>query len=307
LKYLPRLSLYTLLLIVLFPTSILSQVPESDSKTISLRITAVDEHGRPISGLKQGQFSVFEKKKELPITSFESSDEPASIVFLFDVSGSVSVSDKEQIVQSAFRFTKTSNQLNDYAVIAFHSRVKLLCDWGCADTEFNKALEVVTRTKEGLTAFYDACEFALTKLKSSKYKKHVIIVFSDGQDNASRTTFNKLKNVILASSVALYAIRKVADDEGSSLNIEGMGVLDELAEVSGGKAYHLRNRKELPEIAELVAGQLSQQYTISFKIERSGQDNKRHSIKIRFTQPKDDSGKKLPKVYLQYREIYDDR
>src|SRR5258705_5670232 len=107
------------------PDSVLSQQPPFDGKTLVLTVTAVDEHDRPIPRLQQEQFSVFEKKVQPPITSFETNDEPASIVFLFDVSGSVQPRLNALVAQLAHRFVQASNESNDYMVIAFHSRAKV--------------------------------------------------------------------------------------------------------------------------------------------------------------------------------------
>lgn len=306
----PRILVSALLSLVLISAtdSILGQQPASESKTVLLRITAMDEHSRPIPGLKQEQFSVFEKKDQLQITSFDSDDEPASIVFLFDVSGSVPAKTKALAAQLAYRFTQNSNQSNDYLVIAFNEPAQVLCGWGCRADDLKKALGQVVQIKPQMnTAFYDACDLALTKLESSRYERRVIIVFSDGQDNVSKTSFRKLSDRVKESSVAFYAIGIIGPPEaGSSLGMEGQGILDELSSISGGKTYFPREHKELNEALDLVANELSHQYTIGFNIARATHDNKWHSIKIKVAPDKDSRGK-TPKFYLRYREGYYDR
>jgi VWFA-related protein len=178
----PRILASALLSLVLVsaPDSILGQQPVPDSKTVILRITAVDDHGRPIPGLKQEQFSVFEKKDQLQIASFDSNDEPASIAFIFDASGSVAPAFRAVAAQSAYQFTETSHRSNNYVVIAFDRQAQLLCGWDCRADDLKKAFaEVVRIVPQMNTALYDACDLALTKLETSKYGRRVIIVVSD--------------------------------------------------------------------------------------------------------------------------------
>jgi VWFA-related protein len=289
--------------------SIPGQQPAPDSKTVLLRVTATDDHSRPITGLKQEQFSVFEKKQQFDIAAFDSSDEPSGIVFMLDVSGSIPAEFKNLAAQLVHQFTETSNKSNDYLVIAFNERAKVLCGWDCRADDLKKALEEVVRVMPQMnTAFYDACDLALTRLESSKYRRHVIIVFTDcGADNASKTSFTRLRNTIRDSTVALYVIGIDQSDVGSSLGIEGRRILEELASVSGGKAFFSPDHKQLRDVVAVVAAELSHEYTIGFNIAHATHDNKWHSIKIKVSPPKTDSRGKFPHVFLRYREGYYDR
>jgi len=259
--------------------------------------------------LKQEQFNVFEKKQQLDIASFDSGDEPAGIVFMLDVSGSIPDAFKNLAAKLVHQFTETSNKSNDYLVIAFNERAKVLCGWDCRADDLKQALEEVVRVMPQMnTAFYDACDLALTKLESSKYRKRVIIVFTDdGEDNASKASLSRLRNILRESSVTLYAIGVVHQSNGITLGLEGRGVLEELASVSGGKAFFSPDQKQLRDVVAVVAAELSYEYIIGFNTAHATHDNKWHSIKIRVTPPKADSRGKFPHVFLRYREGYYDR
>lgn len=306
----PRILASAILSLVLISAtdSILGQQPATDSKTVLVRITAVDDKGRPISGLKQEQFSGFEKKDQLQITSFDSNDEPASIAFVFDVSGSIPAALKSLAAELAYQFTETSHRSNNYVVIAFDRQAQLICGWDCRADDLKKAFaEVVRIVPQMNTALYDACDLALTKLQSSKYGRRVIIVVSDGEDNASKLSFPKLRDRIRDSSVAIYSIGMTGgSDLGSSLGMEGQGILDELASISGGRAYFPRDAKELHDVVDSVARDLSHQYTIGFVVQAT-HDNKWHSMKIKVAAPKEEPRGKFPHVFLRYREGYFDR
>jgi len=260
--------------------------------------------------LKREQFSIFEKTQQLDIASFDSSDEPASIAFMFDVSGSIPDAFKNLAAQLVQQFIATSNKSNDYLVIAFNERAKVLCGWDCRADDLEKAVEEVVRVMPQMnTAFYDACDLALTKLESSKYRKRVIIVFTDdGEDNASKTSLSRLRNILRESSAALYVIGVInQSDAGSTLGIPGRGILEELASVSGGKAFFSPDHKQLRDVVAVVAAELSHQYTITLNIAHGTHDNKWHSIKVKVTPPKADSRANFPHVFLRYREGYYDR
>src|SRR5205807_3944778 len=236
--------------------------PTPDSKTVLLRVTVTDDHSRPITGLKREQFSIFENKQQLDIASFDSNDEPASIAFMLDVSGSIPDAFKNLAAQLVQQFMETSNKSNDYLVIAFNTQAKVLCGWDCRADDLKKALGEIVRVKPQMnTAFYDACDLALTKLESSKYRRQVIIVFTDETgDNASKTSLTRLRSVLRKSSVALYAIGIIhQSNDGSTLGIPGRGILEELALVSGGKACFSRDQKQLRDVVAVVAAQLIDQ------------------------------------------------
>jgi len=291
------------------PDSILGQQPTPNSKTVLLRVTATDDHNRPITGLKREQFSIFEKTQQLDIASFDSSDEPASIAFMFDVSGSIPDAFKNLAAQLVQQFIETSNKSNDYLVIAFNTQAKVFCSWDCRADDLKKALgEIVRVTPQMNSAFYDACDLALTKLESSKYRRRVIIVFTDeAGDNASKTSLSTLRNILGESSVALYAIGLIhQSNDGSTLGIPGRGILEELASVSGGRAFFSPDDKQLRDVVAVVAAQLSDQYTITLNVAPATHDNKWHSIKVKVAPPREESRGKFPKIFLRYREGYYD-
>jgi len=309
LKYhLPRIlvSGFFLLILTSGPKSVLGQQPAPNSNTVLLRVTATDDRSRPITGLKQEEFSIFEKKQQLDIASFDSSDEPASIVFMLDVSGSIPDAFKNLAAQLVRQFIATSNKSNDYLVIAFNEQAKVLCGWDCGADDLKTALgEVVRVTPRMNTAFYDACDLALTKLESSKYRRRIIIVFTDdGADNASKTSLTRLRNVLRESSAALYVIGVInQSDAGSTVGIPGRGILDDLVSVSGGKAFFPLDRRQLPDAVDLVVAELGHQYVITFNIAPATHDNKWHSIKVKVAPPREG----FPKIFLRYREGYYDR
>jgi VWFA-related protein len=137
----------------------------------------------------------------------------------------------------------------------------------------------------------------------------VLVLLSDGEDNASKLTFNKLRENIKQSSALLYAIGvppKLSDE--SALSMEGQGVLDELSSISGANSYYPRSNKDMLAIADQISLQLRNQYRISFKPSSATPDNKWHAVKVKLTLPeKDDKGRKFGHLNIHSRSGYFDR
>ena len=295
---------------LLTTTTVFGQASSSAAKTVSLTVIVTDDDGRTVSGLAREQFSVFEKTTQLDIAEFDSFDKPASVAFLFDLSESVPVPFKNAAGQAAYQFIQKSNQANDYLIVGFDKETMLLGDWGMDQQGVKKALdEVVHYTPKRNTALYDACSMTLKRLESSKYSTHVLLLFSDGQDNMSKLSFKRLREELKESSATLYTIGLVNQvDVGSSLGMEGQGVLGELASVSGGKAYYpptSRNTRELQDVLDQISLELSHHYTIRFSSPSATPDNKWHAIKVKLTlPPKDKQGHKYPHLNVRSRGGY---
>jgi len=295
-------SLILLLLAVICCSAIGQQTSVEDS-TVRVVVTVTDSSGRPLTGLTQQQFSVSDKKNPLDITYFDSEDKPVSIAFIFDLSASTTLASRKTAAQIAAQIIRGSNTADEYAIIGLRDTPEVLCELGCSQSEIAKAWQQVTASEEARkTPLYDACELALKKLQTSKNSKRTLIVFSDGLDSSSKLSFTKLRDALKESGVILYAI---VQQKSTSLNgpssMEGGGILEELGVVTGGKAYFPLDAKEISAVANAIALQLRQQYTIGFKPAEQTPDNKWHAIKIKLTMPK---AEKSSTPNVRYREGY---
>jgi Ca-activated chloride channel family protein len=295
-----------LLLLAMITGSAMGQDARPNGAAVRVVVTVADATGRPVSGLTQEQFSIVEKKNPLEIVSFDAEDKPVSIAFVFDLSTSMSPAFRKTSVQLAGQIMRSSNKANEYAIIGLREVPEVFCELGCNEAETTKALQqvAVAEIKEGRskTYLYNGCALALKKLETSKNAKQVMIVFSDGQDNSSKLPFNKLRDAIKESSVIFYAFGLQSPDMSAYLSQESGKVLEELGTVTGGKAYFPIEAREMTQVADVIAMQLRQQYTIGFKPEAQAADNKWHSIKIKLTMPKTTGKSAAP--FVRYREGY---
>jgi len=265
---------------------------------ITLTVTVTDTYGRYVSGLNKNAFNVFDEKQPQQITFFSDDDSPVSVGVIFDVSGSMSGDKIKRARDALSKFIQTSHDSDEYFLIAFNSRAQLLLD---RTRDGNAVLDKLTFVEtKNQTALYDACYLGVEKVQRGIHPKRALLLISDGQDNDSRYTFNELRKLLKESDVVLYGIGILSGtDAGSSMGMEGQGVLDELAGVSGGKAFFPRSAAEMDDIFEQIALELRHQYSIGYKPESFTNDGKWHRVKVKVTPPRG-----LPRLFVRAKEGY---
>ena len=265
---------------------------------ITLTVTVTDTYGRYVSGLSKNAFQLLDQKSPQEITFFSDDDSPVSVGVLFDVSGSMSGEKIKNAREALSKFIQTSHNNDEYFLIGFNSRAQLLLD---KTRDGNAVLDKLSfvQTRQN-TALYDVCYLGVEKVQRGIHPKRALLLISDGQDNNSRYTFNELRRLLKESDVVLYGIGILnGSDAGSSLGMEGQGILDELANVSGGKAFFPRSSVEMDDIFEQIALELRHQYSIGYKPNNFTNDGKWHKIKVKVTPPRG-----LPRLFVRSKEGY---
>jgi Ca-activated chloride channel family protein len=270
----------------------------TNTDLITFTVTVTDTYGRFVSGLGKNAFTVLDDKKAQEITFFSDDDSPVSVGVIFDVSGSMSGDKVRRARDALSKFVQTSHNSDEYFLIGFNSRAQLLLD---KTRDGNAVLDKMTFVQtRGNTALYDACYLGVEKVQRGAHPKRALLLISDGQDNNSRYTFNELRRLLKESDVVLYGIGILGGgDAGSSLGMEGQGILDELAGVSGGKAFFPRGPAEMDDIFEQIALELRHQYSIGYKPSNFSNDGKWHKVKVKVTPPRG-----LPRLFVRTKEGY---
>lgn len=270
----------------------------TNTDLITLTVTVTDTYGRYVSGLSKNAFNVFEEKQPQEITYFSDDDAPVSVGVIFDVSGSMSGDKIKRAREALSKFIQTSHNSDEYFLIAFNSKAQLLLD---KNRDGNSVLDKLTFVEtKGQTALYDAVYLGVEKVQRGTHSKRALLVISDGQDNSSRYTFDNLRRLLRESDVTVYGVGILSgNDAGSSLGMEGQGILDELSGVSGGKAFFPRSGAEMDDIFEQIALELRHQYSIGYKPTNFTGDGKWRKIKVKVTPPRG-----LPRLFVRSKEGY---
>jgi Ca-activated chloride channel family protein len=267
------------------------------SDLITLTVTVTDTYGRFVTGLGKNAFTIFDDKTQQEISFFSDEDAPVSLGVVFDVSGSMSGDKIMRAREALAKFVDTSHARDEYFLIGFNSRAQLLLDHTRdSDALMQKLTFVNTR---GQTALYDATYLGVERVTRGAHKKRAILLISDGQDNSSRYTFSELKRLLKESDVIIYAIGIVGAGDDSTLGYGGRAILEELAGVSGGKAFFPSTGAEMNDTFERIALELRTQYSIGYRPSAFANDGKWHKLKIKVQPPRG-----FPRLFVRGREGY---
>jgi Ca-activated chloride channel family protein len=265
-----------------------------------LNVTVTEKSGSYVMGLKSDDFEVTIDNKPAPIVSLSLVDSPVSIGILLDSSGSVGGRSRQEATKTFVALREairhllgSSNQANKYFLIGFNTKPQLLTDW---TSDLAAIMDTFHDLRVyGNTALYDACYAAIDKLHDAPHAKRAIILVSDGQDNLSHYSFKELRDLLRESNVLLYSINLDTTSEvfgGSSLEMEGKGVLEELSFISGAKSFSEKDGaplklKDANALFEIIANDLRNQYTLSIVPSEPLASKKWHKIKVKVNPPRD--------------------
>jgi Ca-activated chloride channel homolog len=245
---------------------------------VVLRAIVRDHKGAPVSGLTQENFQVYEDKVLQRIESFSHEDIPVTVGLVIDNSGSMrpKVSD---VIAAALAFARSSNPKDEMFVVNFNERVSMGLPANSPFTsnaaQLEKALSRNAIT--GMTALYDAISVGLEQLQKGKWDKKVLIVVSDGGDNASKSKLAQVLSMVNQSSAAVYTMG-IFDESDEDRNPH---VLKQLSRASGGEAFFPETLQDILPICEQIAHDIRSQYTITFVPANRKQDGAYRAIDVK--------------------------
>jgi len=261
----------------------LLHVIKTEAKLVLVPVSVTDAAERLVTGLHMDNFQVYEGKKPQEIRHFSSEDVPVSIGIVLDTSRSMG--DKMNRVREAVKqFCEEANPQDEFFLIEFSDQPHLVTDFSSAPEDLEKEL-LFTRPK-GRTALLDAVYLGLHKMKEAKYGKKALLIISDGGDNHSRYGEREIKAAAKESDVMIYAIGTFDRFVPTLEELRGPGLLSELAEPTGGRAYTLENALALPAVARHIGKELRTQYVLGYRPEEMSKDGKWHKIQVKLRLPK---------------------
>lgn len=240
-----------------------------DAYEVRLNATVLDGGGRSIQTLDKSAFTVYEDGVQQTIASFRHEDLPVSLGLLIDSSGSMY--DKRTAVEKAsLDFVKLSNPADEEFLVDFSWEAFI-------DTDFTNNID---KLRDGLsfikssggTAIYDALVASADYLsKNAKHPKQVLLVVTDGEDNASSATLEQtIRRIQDLDGPVIYCVGLLfGDDTDKRESRHAKRVLETLAEQTGGAAYFPKSVNQVDEIAAEVAQDIRTQYTISYHSTKS--------------------------------------
>jgi len=241
-----------------------------DVNLVVLHATVLDHKGRMVNDLRQEDFRVVEDGIGQKLSVFNHADIPVTMGIVIDDSGSMR--EKRQAVNAAaVTFVKTSNPQDQVFVVNFNDVYYLDTpgDFASNIEDLKSALDKID--SRGGTALYDAVYASLDHLKLGNRDKKVLLVITDGEDNASRYTFDQLVARAEKSNAVIYTVGLLGSEDASGLfKIHGgeahraAKVLEKLAEATGGQPYFPRSLDEVESTCQQVAHDIRNQYTLAY-------------------------------------------
>jgi Ca-activated chloride channel family protein len=264
---------------------------------VNVIVSVTDPYGRFVTGLTKEHFEIFDDKVKQQIAHFTDDDAPVSLGIVYDVSGSM----KERIgrsIRALRRFIETSHDDDDFFLIGFNDRAKLVQDYTTSgDSILGHLMFVQPR---GSTALYDAAYIAVEKVQQGRHSKKALLIVSDGQDNNSRYTYKELRNRVKEADVQIYAIG-ITDPASDSLSGFGRSILEEMTRMTGGRAFfpNAYNEAELVEICTRIALELRHQYSVGYYPTDMHSEAKWHKVQVKVNPPRG-----LGRLSLSYKDGY---
>src|SRR5438105_12203818 len=261
-----------------------NQTLKVDVDLVLVNATVTDSLNRYVSGLGQEHFQIWEDKLEQKIAYFSAEDVPVSLGMIFDVSGSMK--DKISTARdAAVTFLKTGNPEDEYFLVEFANRPEVAADFTTDVSKLQSKL-IFTPAK-GMTAMYDAVYVGLEKLKAGTNPKKALLLITDGEDNRSRYTFQNVRDFVKEQDVQIYAIG-ITDQWNSQLSAgrTGRAMLEELADLTGGRAFFPDSVYELEDICTKIAIELKNQYVIGYHSTNQAKDGKWRKLRLKVNPPK---------------------
>lgn len=229
---------------------------------VVLNCTVVNKHGQVVNGLTQKDFEVWEDGIPQPVTSVTHGDLPVSMGILIDNSGSMS-NKQAAVDEAALDLVRASNAQDEAFIVNFSDEAYL-------DQGFTSNIQLLERglshaEARGGTALYDAIVASADELaRDAKHPKQVLLVVTDGEDDASMLTLQQaIERVQALHGPEIYAIGLLYDDSGPEVR-RARQALEMLTQQTGGLAYFPHSLQDVSTIASEVARDIRDQYTVAY-------------------------------------------
>jgi VWFA-related protein len=251
-----------------------------DAEEVVLNCTVLDNKGELINDLTKSNFKVFEDKVPQTVISLQHQDTPVSIGLLVDDSGSMG-SKRDAVASAALDLVKASNPQDETFVVNFSDQAYLDQDF---TSDLNKLQEGLSHPAlTGATALYDTVVTAADRMERSATRpRKVLVIITDGDDNASKLTLNDaIHRVQNMQGPIIYSIGLLF---GGDTSRHTKRDLQALSSSTGGIAFFPASLKDIDSVAAEVARDIRNQYAIAYHSAKASEGGY-HAVKVEAQAP----------------------
>lgn len=255
----------------------------SETDLVVLHVNVFDDRSDAVPDLPQQAFRILEDDEPQEITFFSSADVPVAVGLVLDASGSM-ITRQRLVFAGGEAFVRTSHPEDELFIVTFNEGVRFELPSTVPFTSHPSLLRGSLRQYQagGRTALYDAVIAALDHLERASHQKRVIVVLSDGEDNASRHTRDEMLDRVARSSAIVYTVSNATRQAGADADPR---LLRRLARVSGGVAYFPDSDEDVIESFDELAGNVRRGYLIGYVPRNSAHDGGFRQVKVAVRAP----------------------
>jgi Ca-activated chloride channel homolog len=246
---------------------------KAGTQVVSLFVTVADAQKRLVPDLTKDDFEVFDNEKPQAITYFDNSIHPITVVVMLDTSGSMTLT-IDLLKRAAEQFLIRLLPDDKAKVGAFNDKVQISARFS------NNRDQLISAVKDldygNGTRLWDAVALSLDELKGVDGRK-VILIFTDGDDTASKVGLGSMIDRARAEEVMVYAIG--LESHFMNQRTKPDGGLRKIADETGGGYFELKKTADLAPTFTKVASELHSQYVIGFSPTQL--DNRVHKLMVK--------------------------
>ncbi len=235
----------------------------TDVEEVVLNATVI-EGTSLVENLTKDDFSIYEDGVKQTLISFQHTDLPVSMGLVVDNSGSM-YKKRPSVNKSALDLVEASNPQDEAFVVNFSDEAFIDSDFTSNINKLRDGLSHID--SRGGTALYDAVVASADKLVAdAKRPKQVLILITDGEDNASTLNLEQtIARVQQLSGPVIYSIGLLFGDEMSRAEVRhAKRALEMLSQETGGMAFFPKSIDQIDQIAAEVARDIRSQYTLGY-------------------------------------------
>jgi Ca-activated chloride channel family protein len=230
---------------------------QARGRVVEVYATVTDNRGRYVDNLNAGQFTILEESEARPVSAFESYMAGVSVALVFDTTGSME-STLPRLKSAALQLLDELRPVDSAAVYTFNDTVTALLPF----TEDKEAAKraILKLHAYGVTALYEALVRVNHDLAARPGKK-VIVVFTDGADNASMVSSDLAIERAKERGIPIYTIA-----QGEALSHpELVAELNHISRSTGGTPFLIRSMSDMAEVFAKISQDLKHGYLVVFR------------------------------------------
>jgi Ca-activated chloride channel family protein len=274
------------------------EVVQLDTDLVTLDITVTDAKGDFVTDLKPSEVRLFEDGQPREVAFFEASSQkglsrPLAVVLALDISGSIKPEEIALQRQSAMRFVDLVRPESLFSILSFSHEVKVLQKFTNEAKRVGAAFDKIDDVG-GSTRLLDTIDQAVTMLRkapsirSGRRLRRVVVVITDGYDNASVIDPNELARRAAAAGVTVYSItlpsyyRSLTGERTRAITILDV---TRVVPATGGMDFSADSYDFTP-IFRAIAEETASSYQVAFyPPEANRRDGKFHQLRVEVTRP----------------------